>query len=559
LRDILLLTARVVALLLLAFAFARPYVQGATPSPLLLVAIDRSYSMGGTERFGRARALARSAIEGARGGERVGLVAFDDRADVLSEPGSGAEGRAALEKVTAGYGGTRYPALFDTVAELADGANGRLVVVTDLQASGWSRSGTIALPPGWDMEVLDAGPAPENLAVTTVSVENNRVVVSIRNSGLAARTSRVRLDLNGQTVVDTNATLSPGVNSSVPIQWRPPASGALSAIVDDPGGLGADNVRYLVLGDRSAARALVLTSGGQGGLFVSRAVETSAGEDGALEADLVTGTRLSQMSAEDISSHPVIILLSTRNVERRAREQVAAHIRRGAGLFVAAGPDVDQSVLATLTDWQPPLSAIEEGGDPLTLAATDPRHPIFRPFGTLAANLGQVRFTRTWRVQPDGWSIVARFSNGLPALLERPLGEGRVVLFASDLDRRWNDLPLHPAFVPFVLETVRHAGAARRQVREYTVASAPAGTGPGPGVYKTTDNREVAVNVDPYEGDTARIAREVFAERVQKSPSGAGPGVAGQARQAESRQNYWQYGLLVMIAALVAESFVGRS
>jgi hypothetical protein len=133
------------------------------------------------------------------------------------------------------------------------------------------------------------------------------------------------------------------------------------------------------------------------------------------------------------------------------------------------------------------------------------------------------------------------------------------VLFASDLDRRWNDLPLHPAFVPFVLETVRHAGAARRQVREYTVASAPAGTGPGPGVYKTTDNREVAVNVDPYEGDTARIAREVFAERVQKSPSGAGPGVAGQARQAESRQNYWQYGLLVMIAALVAESFVGRS
>jgi hypothetical protein len=32
-----------------------------------------------------------------------------------------------------------------------------------------------------------------------------------------------------------------------------------------------------------------------------------------------------------------------------------------------------------------------------------------------------------------------------------------------------------------------------------------------------------------------------------------------QARQAEARQNYWQYGLLLMIAALVAESFVGRS
>lgn len=559
LRDILLLAARVVALLLLALAFARPYVQGASPASVLVVALDRSYSMGGTERFERAKALARSAIDGARNVERVSLVAFDDRADVLSEPGSGGEARAALERVTPGYGGTRYPALFAKVAEIADGANGRLVVVTDLQASGWSRSGATALPPGWEMEVQDAGPAPDNLAVTAVNIQNARVAVSIRNSGQATKATRVRLDLNGRTVAESSATLSPGTSASVPIAWRPAASGALSAIVEDPGGLAADNARHVLLGARSATRALVLTNGGQGGLYVSRALETSAGEEGAVEADLVTGSRLSDMSAEEIANHPVIILLSTRNFDRRAREQVVAHIRRGAGLFVAAGADVDQSVVAALTSWQPPFSAIEEGGQPLTLAATDPRHPIFRPFGTLAANLGQVRFARTWRVQPDGWSVVARFSNGVPALLERSFDEGRVVLFASDLDRRWNDMPLHPAFVPFVIESVRHAAGSRRQIREYTVASAPPGTGPGPGVFKTTDNQEVAVNVDPEEGDTGRITREIFADRVQKSPPGGGQAVAVQARQAEARQNYWQYGLLVMIAALVAESFVGRS
>ena len=32
-----------------------------------------------------------------------------------------------------------------------------------------------------------------------------------------------------------------------------------------------------------------------------------------------------------------------------------------------------------------------------------------------------------------------------------------------------------------------------------------------------------------------------------------------RARQIEARQSYWQYGLLLMLAALVAESFVGRS
>ena len=121
-------------------------------------------------------------------------------------------------------------------------------------------------------------------------------------------------------------------------------------------------------------------------------------------------------------------------------------------------------------DWR----RVEQAG-PLTLAATDLRHPIFRPFGALAANLGQARFDRAWRVAPEGWSVVARFSNGTPALLERTAGRGRVVLFASDVDRRWNDFPLHPAFVPFALETLRYVAGDRRRTQDFTVAQAPAG------------------------------------------------------------------------------------
>ena len=46
LRDFLLLAARVAALLLLAAAFARPYLRAATPGPVRLVAIDRSVQHG---------------------------------------------------------------------------------------------------------------------------------------------------------------------------------------------------------------------------------------------------------------------------------------------------------------------------------------------------------------------------------------------------------------------------------------------------------------------------------------------------------------------------------
>jgi Aerotolerance regulator N-terminal/von Willebrand factor type A domain len=569
LRELLLLAARVIALVLLAAAFARHYLQGGAPARLRLIAIDRSYSMGGRDRFDRARSMARSAIEDASVAERVALVAFDDRAEVLAEPGGKAEARAALDGVRPGFGGTRYRAVFDKALDVAGGAVGHLVLITDLQSSGWERDVTAALPAGWQMEVMDVGPAAANLTVAAATVEANRVVASIRNAGPVPRTGRVRLELDARPVAAADFSIRPGETASVPITWRPPGTGALAVSIDDASGLEADNTRYVVLGAQSASRLLVLAGGAQSGLYLSRALETSAGEskgdasleERSIEVEVMTGARLSSMGADEIFKYPSVALLSTRGLERRTREALASHTRGGAGLLIAASPDLDLSVLSTMADWQPSLSAVEDidGGQPLTLAATDPRHPIFRPFGTLAANLGQVRFTRTWRVAPEGWSVIARFSNGVPALLERSLGEGRVLLFASDLDRQWNDFPLHPSFVPFAIETARYAAGDRRRSRDYSVADAPPGAGPGPGVFRTSDNRVVSVNVDTYEGRLDRNTVQEFSERVERFPEAPGRAAELQARQTEARQSYWQYGLLVMIAALVAESFVGRS
>src|SRR6478752_1854301 len=80
LRDILLLAARVIALVLLAGSFARPYLVGsATASRPTIVAIDRSFSMAAPGRMERARELARQAV--AEAGDRVAVVTFDQRAD----------------------------------------------------------------------------------------------------------------------------------------------------------------------------------------------------------------------------------------------------------------------------------------------------------------------------------------------------------------------------------------------------------------------------------------------------------------------------------------------
>jgi hypothetical protein len=562
LRDLLLLASRVAALLLLAFAFARPYLQAAVPAGVRIVALDRSYSMGSAERFERARTLARAALDEARRGDRVGLITFDDSAQVAAALGSVAEARAALDAITPGFGGTRYSAALAGAVELAAGADGHLAIVTDMQESGWGKDAAGSLPTGWTVDIKDVGAAAANLGVTAVAVEPDRILASLRNSGPDGRAGRIRVDLDGREVASAAYNVQGGSIVNVPIAWRAPGAGAVSVSVEDPDGLAGDNARHVMLGAATATRVLVVT-GGRGGLYLSRALETPAGDDERFDVTSATGATLASMPGEELSAHPVVVLLSTRGLDRRARERLATHVRSGAGLLVAAGPDIEIPVLSSLVDWQPALSATEEETPQLTLSATDMRHPIFRPFGALAANLGQAAFARAWRVSPEGWSVIGRFSTGAPALLERTpdanTDRGRIVLFASDVDRRWNDFPLHPAFVPFALETVRYAAGDRRMGREYLVADAPRGAGPGPGIFTTADNRVVAVNADPREGELQRVTRDAFQEKVRRSGEGSGHPNEIRALQTEARQSYWQYGLLVMIAALVAESFAGRA
>jgi hypothetical protein len=561
LRELILLAARIAALLLLATAFARPYMRGAAPPPLRIVDVDRSFSLGAPGVFDRARELARAATAHASSAERVAVVAFDDRAEVVAPPGPAADAGRAVEGLQAGFGATRYGPVFQLAADLAGGAAGRLVIVSDLQRGGWDAESLAALPPGWELELEDARDSEShNLAVTAASVEPDRVVASLQYSGADATSGRVRAFVDGKEAAAADFRVAPRGTVEVSIPWRVPTSGGLRVAVDDPGGLPADDARFVALGSM-AASPLVITSGdGAAGspsakpaaFYLSRALGTTAGT-----VDVAPASRLAGMSLDDVTSRRGVALLSTRGLDRAGRERLMAFVSAGGGLFLAAGPDLEIPVLAEMTGWQPPLAAVEQPG-PLTLAPTDLRHPVFQPFGAVLANLAQVRFERAWRVDPQGWTVIARFSNGTPALVERAMGKGRVVLLASDVDRRWNDFPLHPAFVPFALETLRYV-AGSRAAHDYLVAEAPAEARHTPGVYRAADGRPFAVNVDIRESALEAMTADEFSRQVQRPAAGAGPAAVEQARQTEAHQSYWQYGLALMIATLVAESVAGRA
>jgi hypothetical protein len=564
LRDLILLAARVTALVLLALAFARPYLTGAAAtSGLRIVAIDRSFSMGAPGRFARAIELATAAIDDAGADERVAVVAFDDRADVLAAPGGRGDARAALASLTPGFGATRYAPAIARAIELSGGSPAHLVIVSDLQRNGWEDDEPATLPAHVQVEMKDAGAPAANLAVVHVDVEPERIVAAVRNSSNAPVTRTARVSVDGRVAASSTVTV-PGNNvADVAVAYRPPRTGRLEFAIDDETGYAADNSRHVILDPPLQTRVLVVTTSGarQSGLYVARALE--AADEHAFEVRVASGAEASAMASEEMAKHAAIVLLSTNGLDRRGREEIAVYLRDGGGLLVAAGPDVDASVLVSALGWSGlgSVAEVDVEGEPASLSVSDVRHPVFRPFGALAANLGQVRFERLWKLNPQGWELVARFDGGSPALVERVDGQGRAMLFASDLDRRWNEFPAHPAFVPFIVEAIRHVAGERNMVREYVVADAPSGTGPAPGVYTAKDGRIVAVNVDPRESAVAALTPREFSEMLVSAPQ-AEPDRSQRSLRAqavEARQNLWQYGLVLMLAILVLESVVGRA
>jgi hypothetical protein len=556
LRDLLLLMARVAALLLLAAAFARPYFAAAAGGPpLRIIALDRSFSMSAPGRFQQAQALAREAASA--GGAELAVIAFDDRATVVSQRGGPGAARAAIDAVRAGYGATRYGPLFARVQELAGHQQAQVVIVSDLQRAGWSDEAPPSVGPGIDVEVRQVPAVPGNLAVGAVRRTGDSVVVTIVNGGSDPASGTARLSLDRKDVASSPFSVPAGSAVDVPVRYRAPDRGVLTAAVEDPAGFQADNSRLLLLDPPSRTRAwIVAGQDRQSGLYVARALQSADGDDGFDVEEQAAGLP-APAARQQAAGEAVVVLLSTRGLDRKSRDAIAAFVRNGGGLLVAASDNVEPAVLATMMGWQGFTAAVE-ARPAGSLAPTDVRHPIFRPFGALAANLGDGGFDRTWILRTDGWDVLARFTNGAPALMERREGRGRVLLFTSDLSRRWNDFPLNPAFVPFTIETVRHAAGSSDRRRDYVVAEAPEGVAPEPGTYDLA-GRRITVNVDARESTVAVMDAADFEKMLTPAAAASPAPVEMQAPQVEGRQNLWRYGLLLMMMALVAESVVGRS
>ena len=83
---------------------------------------------------------------------------------------------------------------------------------------------------------------------------------------------------------------------------------------------------------------------------------------------------------------------------------------------------------------------------------------MFEPFrAPRSGNFAAVPIYQYRKVTPaKDAQVLAKFDGTAPAVLDRRVGTGRVLLWASALDISWSDLPTRGVFVPFVHQSLRY-------------------------------------------------------------------------------------------------------
>lgn len=540
LRELVLLALRVAALVLLAVSFARPYVAGAAapPSaPVTVIALDTSMSLSAPGQFARAQQAAVQAVEQAPASDAVALVTFADAATVVTPPtpDRGAV-RAAIAGVTVSAAGTRYRTALAAATEVIGARAGRVVIVTDLQQAGWEANDEGGLPDGVDVQVVAVPPPARNLAITSAALRDRVVVATVQNFGAEEVTAAVTLVVEGKTVATATAAMAPMAAADVELRGALRGAGVAQVAIADAAGYQADNTRPVALDAAPAVPIAALVAdptGATGGIYVERALSV-ADEGREFAVTVADGRVLSKWTAAEMTRHAALVILGTRTLDRNGRELVKTYLAGGGQVLLTLGPDVDPGTLGDVIGADAGVSAAPVRLPGATLVASDSRHPIFRPFLIPSGALGDVQIDQHRRLNPQaGRMVLARLSGGDAALTEQMVGNGRLLVFTSDLDNQWNRFPLHPAFVPFAIETARYLTHGRQRP-------------------------PVTVTVAVGESNPAATSVDEFMQGIRRTPRADRREPASGAREAEDRQRWWQVGLLVMLAALAGEALVGR-
>ncbi len=606
LRYLVLFAMRCALIVLLALAFAHPYIWTASipqsrAGEITVLAIDNSLSMRAGGRIEEAKRMAQSDAAGLRGGRRAEVLAFGSRVQTMSEvTGERAALNAGIDAIEPSDTRTSFAELARSLRSMAQSLRVplRVLLYSDMQQTGMpSNFNDLRLNAGVRLEPRPvAARAIPNFAVENVvaprrvyDAKKERVLATIAGFGTPKTQRTATLLLNDRAI--ESKTVEVPANGRATVEFLslevPYGRNKGEVRIDSADELPADDAFFFSVERADARHALfVEEAGNDRGLLYFQSALAASGQ----AAFVLDPATVEQTTNLDPSKYAFVVLSDVGTLPGGFENELRGYVRQGGAVLIALGHMSAGVSKIPVADEQVEGSryAGREGALFQTAAWLDPSYPSI-----LANNRwDDVKFYQAIRVEPGSARVAARLSDQTPLLMDQQVGAGRVVVFASTFDNVANDFPLHASFVPFVQQTARYLGRLDDGASSVPVGSfeelrdakergstvdvldpkgerafSLAEASKAQNIQFTTAgfwdirrpngrNELVAVNADRRESDLAPATQEALA-LWQNTASGGGD--AGQVTQGEKKPvSLWWYVMIAALLLAIAESWLGN-
>ncbi len=541
-RQWILLALRMLAVLLLALLFARPYWdasqrRGFDQEVVLLV--DRSASMAarnglGETSFERALAKLRGELSllDANVVLHVGLCDLSGVEEISVEKLNAAATTNAASDFGLALAWGR-----DVLAQ-SQRSSKRIVLISDLQRSGLRQTTLDQLPEGIELQLHDVGETlARNVAIESVAAVHTeirpdaqvRVRAIVRNHGpLPVRQLPVRCDLEGPTgkltvskAIDVVAHGSAVVELPFDVQKDGLYRGQVTVRIEDA--LAIDNLRWVAFEARHPDRVLLIDGEEGRSVFTNETyfletalrlhTEESDGQMRSFETERIAWE--SGKGFPRLDGYRAVVLANVRRLSAEDGQRMNEYVRGGGSLLIFAGDQVTPDSLAALQEHRllPGKIANTVVSGRLRVDQWDAKHPALACFADpQQGDLRRVEFSKLLPLESLAAECHVLLQTGEHiAAAERTIERGRCLYFGSTVDRDWTDLPRTPMYVPLVRQLLAYLTdqlAERSAVTSRLVAKThdPIGIAPIAG----DEGRWLVTNLDPRESALDRITPEDF-------------------------------------------------
>jgi hypothetical protein len=604
LRYFLLLSLRVAVLLLLILAFANPFIERNSAvlasNRLVLLVVDNSFSMRAGTRLADAKEGAMSVL-GGKGAARAQVAAFGSQLRYMTQPIED-QGtlRAAVQAIQPGDGHGNFGELARAVRTLAESIHTpiELHLFSDMQrsqlAAGFAdmtlsanvrlvlHAVTSKALPNWTVESVDA---PGQVWGKDAKPVHVQAVIAGYGTPAAQRT--VSLVVNGKTTASKTVTVA--ANGRAPVEFPalevPYGFSRCEVRIDAADGFPADDLRRFAVQRSDPQKALLIHSYGdnRSPLYIGAALSAAA-----QSAFVVESINVNEAADRQPSNYAFVVLSDLNTMPSILENSLTGYVRAGGSLLIAAGTSAGGRLQIPIFG-----ARIKETRDYsrvpdrfLTVGSSDSSYPGVGK----ADGWAGVKFFYALDVDPGDARVIVRLGDQTPLLMEKRIGEGRVMLLTSGLDNLTNDFPLHPAFVPFIEQTARYLAGSERQggsrpvdaylelrnareraqgvevtdpegKRPLTLGEAASAqsfqlTEAGYYQLRLADGRqnEVGVNPDPKESNLDVIPDDLLSLWQGKGGQSSSEATAGPQAHHKTPQALWWYIMLLLFLAAVAES-----